>query len=502
MLNATSGPSRPSSPLRLSSFAQSSSTSPPADPVPRPPSRCESLLRDTLRRADEYERNARNLNGPPSNNRSASRSPGRFSHQRRSRGNSFLGFHSNPNASPQDEFYYAQNVPRSPFANVLNDDDNDNDDSNDDDDDARLFAPNGRGSFNFLIRASSSSAQSHPPPVPPLNQHSHSSHTIPRVVSGSVVDNASSHMSAMGMGLPTTSGNNSAIGHRDVNHNSHHQNAQKAYHHHDASSSLSPSSPPHFFYGSPSSPSPLPPSMLRTRTAPAVPRASRPSMYNSPGFEDETVLQFQLSKQQQLQRRTSNSGNTMMATRSPTSPPRNNANASARLSTPNATHVANTNGYTSPNSAHNQHHQQRHHNSANSSSTSSPNSNDSSSPKLRAHPLPLSPHEAVLRAKLESVLSRAGAPASNAHGEDRWSNGALNEKDHHYLNANSRPSTAARTRNHQRSQSYGVPPSKVQVQHQYSAPAVPGSGNPATQRRQVDDAASISPKVRSYFLKV
>ena len=78
-LNMPEHSSRPGSPVR-----RSRALSPRrSDAANRPPSRCESLLRDTLRRADEQERELAR--------RTLSRSPGRWSRGRsRPRGNSFL----------------------------------------------------------------------------------------------------------------------------------------------------------------------------------------------------------------------------------------------------------------------------------------------------------------------------------------------------------------------------------------------------------------------------
>lgn len=261
--------SRPTSPRPTTARDSRSPTRP--DLIPRPSSRCETLLRDTLRR-DEHGRIQQ---------RSASRSPSRWSDRpvMRPRGSSFLGTLSG--------------------SEDLSDDGKRGDGVD-------AFVPNGRGSYDFVYRP----------------QHL----AAPRAVRGASTTRAPEAM-------------------------------------------LSP-------YGSPSSPTPLPPFMQRTRTAPpAVPRTSRPS------FSEEQ---------------------------------RNPALRSTQSARP--ANINQTNGGTS-------------------SASQSRSSSNETSPKLRPHAL--SPHEAVLRAKLECVLMKTGAPA-------------MDEK------AAFNPQLAGRMRNHQRSQTHGV----------------------------------------------
>ena len=247
--------------------------------IPRPPSRCEYLLRDTLRRADEYERTQRTTA------RSGSRSPVRWPASRpaRPRGNSILG------------------------ALSRNEDIDDSDSDGDDDLDPGYPTP--RESFNYLFRASTQSA--------------------PRAVRGNTDGS-----------LP------------------------EAMYRHP--------------YGSPSSPSPMPPSMLRTRTSPAVPRASH--------MDDDR-------------------NGRSLTTRS----------TQGRLALP----------YTAMGGGGPSGHQ----------SYSQSVASNESSPKQRLHNL--SPHESVLRAKLEYVLQRAGPVTMDEKSE--------------YV-----PQAIGRVRNHHRSQSHGV----------------------------------------------
>lgn len=289
--------SRPTSPLpRPASRAARSPTR--RDVPPRPPSRCESLLRDTLRR-DELEKQ-----------RSASRSPSRWSERpKRPRGNSFLGALSGLEDAA--------------------------DGKSDRDEDVDAFAPNSGGSFEFLYR----------PYLAP---------TAPRVVRGATTGSPPEAM-------------------------------------------LSP-------YGSPSSPSPMPPSMHRTRTAPAVPRASRPSFSEEHRAEKGLPLR---------------------------------APQSSRPAFPNPVSGGGS--------------------SASQSLSQSHTSSSDSSPKSRPHTL--SPHEAVLRAKLECVLMKAGPPTPDEKFDLQH------------------PQIAGRVRNHHRSQSHGV--------------------TVVTAKRPHDDqASSVSPQVR------
>lgn len=254
--------SRPASPER-----RSRPLSPRPENIPRPPSRCESLLRDTLRRADEYERSRPR--------RSESRSPNRWGagpsmSRSRPRGNSLLG-----TLARQDD--------------VASGDEGCNDDAMD------CYAPNGRDTMSYRFRA------------PPKG-------SSPRFM----------------LGRPDGS------------------TADAAY----------------MPYGSPSSPSPMPPTMLRTRTAPAVPRSSRPVSH-----EDQSSASSITTRQAQSPR-------------------------SGRLSLPNT-----ATGGGSPSGA-----------QTSSQSTSS----SETSPKLRQHGL--SPHEAVLRQKL-TVLLKAGSTSPDEKGD-------------------------------------------------------------------------------------
>ncbi|KAH8119130.1 hypothetical protein DFH11DRAFT_1539993 [Phellopilus nigrolimitatus] len=244
--------------------------------IPRPPSRCENLLRDTLRRADELERNLYP--------RSTSRSPVRMATGRktRPRGSSLLGSLSPDLADGE-----------------LGCDDN-----------VFAYSPNDTGCY--LQRA------------PSIGR------SAPRGVRG----------------VPSSP--------------------------HEAV----------YPYGSPSSPSPMPPSMQRTRTAPAVPRPSKRQAYD----DDYRGA----------------------PSKRPSPSPH-----SQRRSLPNS----------AMNSAGPRSHAQSH------------TTSNESSPKQRAHAL--SPHESVLRAKLEYVLQRAG-PLSTADELDA----------HHQF--------GGRLRNHHRAHSHNV----------------------------------------------
>ena len=236
------------------------------DLIPRPSSRCESLLRDTLRRADEYERT-----------QSVSRARSKSRRRTRPRGNSLLG--------------------------QLRQDDEEAEDERDYDVDTRSSSSSSlayrRGSFDFF-RAPAPSA--------------------PRPFKGAFVG--------------------------------------------------SPPEVDHFPYGSPSSPSPMPPTMHRTRTAPMVPQASgsnvaleaqdhmRP-MVSHTAPQSPRASRQPLPKLASAARRTSSAG--------PQSP----------------VHADNV----------------------------------ETSPGSRGYVI--SPHEAVLRAKLESVLHRGGPPVLETRLEER-----------------------------------------------------------------------------------
>ncbi|THH09120.1 hypothetical protein EW145_g2223 [Phellinidium pouzarii] len=246
LMTTTTTTSRPASPSR-----RSRALSPARRDVPRPPSRCESLLRDTLRRADEQ--------GRVHSHRSRSRSPGSWTTARnaRPRGNSFVEL-----AGSENE-----------YGDVL-------------------FgrSPSDRGYFDA---ANCSSAKN-----------------VPRVVG---CYNYNSPPMAMAVSYP---------------------------------------------YGSPSSPSPMPPSMTRS---PSVPRSTMPFVPDD--------------------------GQRAVATRS-TASPRARARADRR---------------SLPNTATQSHVQ--------SNATSG-----ESSPRQRQHTL--SPHESVLRAKLEYVLQRSGPSPVNININD------------------------------------------------------------------------------------
>lgn len=274
--------------------------------ISRPPSRCEALLRDTLRKNDVVERESFRSSGENRSIASGSSVPA-VPNGSRSRGRSILGTRNQPTS---DEFSDAQFF-----------------------DEAGMFSANGRGSMDFLYRA-----------APQPSHHHHNAHL---------------------RGWP--------IG--------------------------SPPEVTNLPYGSPSSPTPMPPTMHRTRTAPAVPRAS------------SKALALDLDS---------------TTTRPPHSP--------ARHTLPNMAGVSHVVSPAGP-------------------SGSSSSSSSDSSPKLRLHSV--SPHEAVLRAKLESVLRAGSTPP-----EDR----------------DSHPSSAGRARHHHRAHTHthGV--------------------TPAIQTNYHDDPASISPQ--------
>lgn len=257
--------SRPASPER-----RSRPLSPRTEHVPpRPPSRCESLLRDALRRADEYERSNPYRSGSRSPTRWAASGPSMP--RSRPRGSSLLGTLSRADdgvASGDEEGF---------------------------DDAMDCYAPNGRDLVSYRFRA--------PPKA-----------SSPRFVLGRVDGNA----------------------------------ADAAY----------------CPYGSPSSPTPMPPSMLRTRTAPAVPRASRPRTLDE------------------------QSASSSITTRPPQSP------RTGRLSLPNT--VISGGGPSGSQTL----------------TVSQPSSE--TPPKLRQHGL--SPHEVVLRQKL-TVLLKAGSTSPDEKSE-------------------------------------------------------------------------------------
>ncbi|KAI5123079.1 hypothetical protein M0805_000513 [Coniferiporia weirii] len=278
--------SRPSSPSR-----RSRALSPTRPDIPRPPSRCESLLRDTLRRADEQER--------VRSHRSGSRSPGRWAGTKRARphGNPFMGA-----LRPEDQ----------------------GDSDCDCDDMLFAYSPNERDNYSHSRRRSIVG-------------------NAPRVVRGA---NYSSPTEAVS-----------------------------------------------YPYGSPSSPSPMPPLMTRTHTAPAVPR---PSIQHTRTSEHRGA-----------------------STRLSPSP------RADRRSLPNTVMQSHV-----------------HSNVA----------SGESSPKLqRTHTL--SPHESVLRAKLEYVLQKAGpSPTDEADGPPRF---------------------VGRVRKHQRAFSHGVTVNTSSRRHDEPSSASP-----------------------------
>ncbi|KLO05851.1 hypothetical protein SCHPADRAFT_1002674 [Schizopora paradoxa] len=311
-----SGVSRASSPQ-----GRQRALSPTRPTISRPPSRCESLLRDTLRK-DDLERETSSTAGVP------------IPKNRRSRGRSVLGARS-PNVSDFPAHLRADETSEVEHY-----------------DEAGMFSANGRGSMDFLYRSPSS---------------------------------ASNGRARLARGLPIGS---------------------------------PPEVPnPYLPYGSPASPTPLPPTMLRTRTAPAVPRAASSSSKGHGALALDGVHD--------------RSGSS--STRPPRSP--------ARHTMPNMAGPSMT--------------------GAPVAGPSGTSGSSESSPKLHTHSV--SPHEAVLRAKLESVL-RTGStsPEERASSSHKPSN-----------------SSAGRSRHHQRAHTHGV-----------------------TFQAAQDDPASISPQASTLMISM
>lgn len=301
-LSIQSQPCTPSSKMN----AVSRPSSPPSRPlsprpeyIVRPPSRSESLLRDTLRRVEEYEWHQG----------CTSRIPGHC-RQHRIKKDSYKG----PVGDP-DEF---------------------TDGECECDEDPELHPSKRPGSFDFFFRAPSSSAP------------------------------------------------------RPMRRNS-------------SRPSRSPSDARHYPYGSPSSPSPVPPALPRTRTAPAVPSAAKPPILHV----QHAVLTAAVPRQ-----------------------------GRSRHSMPNTSRPSDP-----------------------SSGSHSHSSSVDSSPQSRV--LALSPHEAVLRARLEGVLNRAEMQATKEKVEPNTTN--------------LRPVVAGRG-THGRSKSHSVSIVRAQSPHN-DWPSVSGMGS-------------------------
>lgn len=313
-----SGVSRASSPQ-----GRQRALSPTRPTISRPPSRCESLLRDTLRK-DDLERQSTSAGVPIPKNR-------------RSRGRSVLGARS-PNFT---------NFPSHPYSDETSELEQHYDE-------AGMFSANGRGSMDFLYRSPSSASNGH---------------------------------ARLARGLPIGS---------------------------------PPEVSSHYLpYGSPASPTPMPPTMHRTRTAPAVPRAASISSKGNGALALDGVHDHSGSS----------------STRPPRSP--------ARHTMPNIAGPSMT--------------------GAPVAGPSGASGSSESSPKLHAHSL--SPHEAVLRAKLESVL-RAGSTSP----EERVSSSSSHKPSN---------SSAGRSRHHQRAHTHGV-----------------------TFQAAQDDPASISPQASTLMISM